>query len=87
MILDKVCGRVLLSVWSAVPNRKTAIMCSEGNPRDCHRHYMIANWILNNRTKTEVRHIWRNGDLEYPLRREELDEYNRRLWVKPRHVE
>ena len=39
----------------------TAIMCSEENPVDCHRHHLIARYLLDNHTEVVVRHIRGDG--------------------------
>lgn len=51
---------------------KVAMMCSEGNPRDCHRHHLIARSLLDPTVRVldvtvQVRHILRDGELEAPL--------------------
>jgi hypothetical protein len=51
-----------------------AILCSEGDPRHCHRHHMIARSLITedddlratDRT-VEVQHILREGTLEAVL--------------------
>ena len=37
------------------------IMCSEEDPAACHRHHLIAKYILANYPETEVRHIRGDG--------------------------
>jgi hypothetical protein len=49
--------------------RKTAIMCSEGDPSQCHRHYLIARSLVDSRVKVtraniEVRHILKDGTIQ-----------------------
>jgi uncharacterized protein (DUF488 family) len=39
----------------------TAIMCSEENPANCHRHHLIAKYILENYPEIEVHHIRGDG--------------------------
>jgi uncharacterized protein (DUF488 family) len=39
----------------------TAIMCSEENPADCHRHHLIAKYILEHHPEVQVRHIRGDG--------------------------
>jgi uncharacterized protein (DUF488 family) len=51
---------------------KAAIMCSEGDPRDCHRHHLIARSMLDPLkrvidTSLQIQHILRDGSLEVPL--------------------
>jgi uncharacterized protein (DUF488 family) len=46
-----------------------AIMCSEGDPHDCHRHHLITRSLLDPQVKVvdaavEVRHILKDGALE-----------------------
>jgi len=39
----------------------TAIMCSEENPAECHRHYLIAQYLMENHPEVDVRHIRGDG--------------------------
>jgi len=39
----------------------TAIMCSEENPADCHRHHLIAKYIMERHPEVNVRHIRGDG--------------------------
>jgi uncharacterized protein (DUF488 family) len=39
----------------------TAIMCSEENPAECHRHHLIAQYLIENHPEVEVRHIRGDG--------------------------
>jgi uncharacterized protein (DUF488 family) len=39
----------------------TAIMCSEEDPSGCHRHHLIAKYILESFPEVEVRHIRGDG--------------------------
>ena len=39
----------------------TAIMCSEEDPADCHRHHLIAKFLLENYPEVEVLHIRGDG--------------------------
>lgn len=46
-----------------------AIMCSEGNPRDCHRHHLIARSLIDPHVRVledtvAVCHILKDGTLE-----------------------
>jgi len=52
----------------------TAIMCSEENPVECHRHHLIAQYLLENHSEVDVRHIRGDGTV-YSARsiRESLD--------------
>ncbi len=40
----------------------TAIMCSEEDPATCHRHHLIAKYILREHPGVKVVHIRGNGD-------------------------
>jgi uncharacterized protein (DUF488 family) len=51
-----------------------AVLCSEGNPRECHRHYLIAKSLITENASlratdqvVQVQHILRDGSLEKPL--------------------
>ena len=39
----------------------TAIMCSEGNPEQCHRHHLIAAYLMAEHPEVEVQHIRGDG--------------------------
>ena len=39
----------------------TAIMCSEENPAQCHRHHLIAKYLMANRPEVKVTHIRGDG--------------------------
>jgi uncharacterized protein (DUF488 family) len=39
----------------------TAIMCSEENPAECHRHHLIAQYLMENHPEVDVRHIRGDG--------------------------
>ena len=39
----------------------TAIMCSEENPAECHRHHLIARFLLEKHPEVDVRHIRGDG--------------------------
>jgi uncharacterized protein (DUF488 family) len=41
----------------------TAIMCSEENPVECHRHHLIARYLLENHPEADVRHIRGDGSV------------------------
>jgi uncharacterized protein (DUF488 family) len=50
-------------------NGVVAIMCSEGNPHDCHRHHLIARSLIDPQVKVvdtdvQVYHILKTGALE-----------------------
>jgi len=40
----------------------TAILCSEEDPAQCHRHHLIAKYLLRERPDVKVIHIRGNGD-------------------------
>ena len=40
----------------------TAIMCSEEDPAECHRHHLIAKYIMESFPEVEVRHIRGDGN-------------------------
>jgi uncharacterized protein (DUF488 family) len=40
---------------------QTAIMCSEEDPAACHRHHLIAKYIMETYPEVEVRHIRGDG--------------------------
>ena len=51
-----------------------AVLCSEGSPRECHRHYLIAKSLITEDARlratdqsVQVQHILRDGSLEKPL--------------------
>ena len=39
----------------------TAIMCSEENPAECHRHHLIAQFLIAEHPEVNVRHIRGDG--------------------------
>jgi uncharacterized protein (DUF488 family) len=41
----------------------TAIMCSEEDPAECHRHHLIAKYIMTEFPDLEVHHIRGNGNV------------------------
>ncbi len=41
----------------------TAVMCSEENPADCHRHHLIAKYIMAEFPEWEIQHIRGDGVL------------------------
>lgn len=40
----------------------TAVMCSEENPSECHRHHLIAKYIMEVSPEVDVRHIRGDGE-------------------------
>ncbi len=41
----------------------TAIMCSEEDPAECHRHHLIAKYLLAEHSEVDVRHIRGDGTI------------------------
>lgn len=41
----------------------TAIMCSEENPAECHRHHLIARYLMEEHPQVDVWHIRGDGTL------------------------
>jgi uncharacterized protein (DUF488 family) len=41
--------------------RTTAVMCSEENPTECHRHHLIAQYLITEHPEVDVRHIRGDG--------------------------
>jgi uncharacterized protein (DUF488 family) len=41
----------------------TAVMCSEENPAECHRHHLIAKYVLREHPGVDVRHVRGDGNL------------------------
>jgi uncharacterized protein (DUF488 family) len=39
----------------------TAIMCSEENPAECHRHHLIARFLIAEHPEVDIRHIRGDG--------------------------
>jgi uncharacterized protein (DUF488 family) len=39
----------------------TAIMCSEENPAECHRHHLIAKFLMQEHPDIEIKHIRGDG--------------------------
>lgn len=39
----------------------TAVMCSEADPRQCHRHHLVATYIMRAHPSVEVTHIVEQG--------------------------
>jgi uncharacterized protein (DUF488 family) len=44
-------------------NQVSCIMCSEGDPAQCHRHHLIAAYLLSHYPEVNVIHILRDGSL------------------------
>ena len=43
--------------------RTTAMMCSEADPSKCHRHHLIASYLLSNYPDVNILHILKDGSL------------------------
>lgn len=57
-----------------VDERTTAIMCSEENPAECHRHHLIAQFLFETHPEVDVRHIRGDGTVfSAPSIRESVD--------------
>ena len=41
----------------------TAIMCSEENPAECHRHHMIAKYLIAEHPEVKVFHVRGDGNV------------------------
>ena len=41
----------------------TAIMCSEENPSECHRHHLIARYMIKNYPEVKIFHIRGDGNV------------------------
>jgi uncharacterized protein (DUF488 family) len=39
----------------------TTIMCSEEDPEHCHRHHLIASYLLSTHAEVTILHIRRDG--------------------------
>ncbi|MBN1148533.1 MAG: DUF488 family protein, partial [Anaerolineales bacterium] len=39
----------------------TAILCSEEDPANCHRHHLVARYLMDYYPEVEVRHIRGDG--------------------------
>ena len=39
----------------------TAVMCSEENPAQCHRHHLIAKYLMREHPGVKVKHIRGDG--------------------------
>jgi len=54
---------------TAAQGSNVAIMCSEGNPHECHRHHLIARSLIDPTMKVtdetiEIYHITKDGNIE-----------------------
>ena len=53
--------RGIARLLALADERRTAIMCSEEDPAACHRHHLIATYLLANHPDVEVQHIRADG--------------------------
>jgi uncharacterized protein (DUF488 family) len=66
---QKAIFRLLDIVREAEGRGNVVILCSEGNPHECHRHHLITRSLLDSRVRVvdvpvEVRHIHTDGKVE-----------------------
>jgi len=52
----------ILRLLELADEQTTAIMCSEEDPAQCHRHHLIAKYILREHPEVKVVHVRGNGD-------------------------
>ena len=45
-------------------SKRTAILCSEEDPTRCHRHHLVARYILGTYPEVNVLHIRKDGSLQ-----------------------
>ena len=43
--------------------RRTSILCSEEDPAACHRHHLVAQYLMRERPDVEVQHVRGDGRL------------------------
>ena len=48
---------------AAAGQHTTCILCSEGDPAQCHRHHLIAAYLRRHHPEVEVQHILKDGNL------------------------
>ncbi len=53
--------RAIKRLLELANEQTTAIMCSEENPAECHRHHLIAQYLITNYPEIEVQHIRGDG--------------------------
>lgn len=53
--------RGIETLLSHVHKKNTAIMCSEENPELCHRHHLLAKFLIQHHPEIEIIHIRRDG--------------------------
>jgi len=53
----------ILHLLELAEKEVTAVMCSEENPAECHRHHLIAKYLLAEFPEWEVQHIRGDGNL------------------------
>jgi len=53
----------ILHLLELAENEATAVMCSEEDPSQCHRHHLIAKYLLAEFPEWEIQHIRGDGNL------------------------
>jgi uncharacterized protein (DUF488 family) len=53
--------RIIAKLVELAGTRRTVIMCTEEDPEKCHRHPLLARYLLER--KVDVLHIRRNGEI------------------------
>ena len=53
--------RAIQRLLQLADEQTTAILCSEEDPAACHRHHLIAKYLMENHPEINVRHIRRDG--------------------------
>jgi len=41
----------------------SVVMCAEEDPANCHRHYLIAKYLIDEHPEVDVRHIRGDGNV------------------------
>lgn len=54
--------KAIAQLLEMADQQTTAIMCSEEDPARCHRHHLIAKYLIADHPDVEVIHIRGNGD-------------------------
>jgi len=50
-------------LMKTMANQTTAIMCSEEDPAQCHRHHLITKYLLNEYPELNIHHIRGDGNI------------------------
>ena len=53
----------IIRLLEMADEQTTAILCSEENPAQCHRHHLIAKYLMANHPEVNVRHIRSDGSV------------------------